>query len=229
MASSAFPLIVFGASAGGVEALRTIFAGLPEDLRAALFVVLHLRPFAKSRLPEILSHAGTLPAHNVHDSEPIKPGQVYVAPPNCQMVIEGGNCVARTAPKENHFCPAINPLFRTAAQSYGPRVIGVILSGLLNDGTAGLSEIKRRGGLAVVQSPEDAQHPQMSLSAIEHVAIDYTVPANGIAKLLGSLCKYGTAGLAQDKRSSVDPVAPSRRSQKQPSRSIDPRRTSRIR
>jgi two-component system chemotaxis response regulator CheB len=188
-----FPIIVIGASAGGVEALSTLVRHLPGDLPAAVMVVLHVGPFSPSRLPQILNSAGPLPAHHVMAAECIEPGKIYVAPPNRHLVVEDGTSDVIAAPKENRTRPAINPLFRTAAAVYGPRVIGVILTGVLDDGTAGLWEIKRRGGIAIVQSPDDALHPQMPQSAIANVDVDYTVPVKEIAAVITSLCKYETA------------------------------------
>jgi two-component system chemotaxis response regulator CheB len=112
-----------------------------------------------------------------------------VAPPNRHLVVEDGSSNVIASPKENRTRPAINPLFRTAAAAYGPRVIGVILTGVLDDGTAGLWEIKRRGGIAIVQSPDEALHPQMPQSAIANVDVDYTAPLDEIADLITSLCK----------------------------------------
>jgi two-component system chemotaxis response regulator CheB len=184
-----FAVVVIGASAGGVEALSELFRQLPGDLPAAFLVVLHIGPFSPSRLPEILNNAGQLPAHHVTMAERIEPGKVYVAPPNRHLVVEDGSSNVIAAPKENRTRPAINPLFRTAAAAYGPRVIGVILTGVLDDGTAGLWEIKRRGGIAIVQSPAEALHPQMPQSAIANVDVDYTASLEEIADLITSLCK----------------------------------------
>lgn len=182
-------IIVIGASAGGVEALRALFHDLPPDLHAAILVVLHVNPFSTSHLPDILNTAGRLRAHHPAGDEKIECGSVYIAPPNRHMVVEDSTVELTTAPKENRTRPAINPLFRSAAQAYGPRVIGVVLTGSLDDGSAGLWEIKKRGGIAVVQSPEDAIHPQMPQEAINNVAVDYQVPLAKMADLLTSLCK----------------------------------------
>ena len=186
-------VIVIGTSAGGVQALKTLFRDLPGDLPAAILIVLHVNPMSASHLPEILNSVGPLRAHHVEGPEPIEAGRVYVAPPNRHLVLEDGSAVVNTAPKENRTRPAINPLFRSAAQVYGPRVIGVVLSGALDDGTAGLWEVKQRGGVAIVQSPEDAVHPQMPCSAIANVDVDYTVPVGEMAELITSLCKCETA------------------------------------
>lgn len=187
-----FSIIVIGASAGGLSALKKVFARLPRELSAAVFVVMHLSAFHKSLLPEILTAAGALTAHHVTVPEKIRRGEVYVAPPNCHLIIEDGLVVTTTGPKESRHRPAINPLFRSAAQAYGSRAVGVILSGTLDDGSAGLWQIKRHGGKAVVQSPKDADFPQMPLSAIAHVEVDYVVPIERMADLLASLSQCET-------------------------------------
>jgi two-component system, chemotaxis family, protein-glutamate methylesterase/glutaminase len=180
-------IIVIGASAGGVPALRTLFQGVKVDLAASLFVVLHIPAQRVSLLPDVLQTQTPLPVESAVDGETIEPGRVYVAPPDRHLIIEPGHLHLSAAPKENRARPAINPLFRSAALAYGPRVIGIILSGTLDDGTAGLWEIKRRGGVAIVQVPEDAEHGQMPSSAIANVEVDYSVPVAEIGALLSSL------------------------------------------
>src|SRR5207253_2638272 len=142
-------------SAGGVEALKELVQGLSPDIHASFFIVLHFPPFRKSHLPNILSNVGVFPATHPHNGESILPGRIYIAPPDRHLLITDSRIELSHGPKENYARPAVDPLFRTAAQTYGSRVIGVILTGLLDDGTAGLVEIKRRGGIAVVQDPED--------------------------------------------------------------------------
>jgi two-component system chemotaxis response regulator CheB len=180
-------IIVIGTSMGGIAALKALVSGLPRDLRAAIFIVLHISQESPGVLPAILSRAGPLPASNATDHEPIEPGRIYVAPPNHHLLVERGRVRVTSGPKENRFRPAIDPLFRSAAQAYGPRVIGVILTGLLDDGTAGLWAIKQRGGAAVVQDPRDALAPAMPRSALSHVEVDYCLPLKEIAALLGHL------------------------------------------
>jgi two-component system chemotaxis response regulator CheB len=131
-------IIVIGASVGGIEALRAIAGGLPKDLPAAVFVVLHTSPEAPGILADILDRAGALPASFAADGERLLPGRIYVAPPDKHLVVEPNRVRLTRGPKENRFRPAVDPLFRSAAQVYGPRVIGVILTGYLDDGTAGL-------------------------------------------------------------------------------------------
>ena len=180
-------IVVVGASAGGVEALVGLAASLPADLPAAVFVVLHVPPASSSALPNILSRSGPLPAGHVRDGEPIEQGRIYVAPPDHHVLIRTGHVHLARGPRENGHRPAVDPLFRSAAREYATRVIGVILSGALDDGTAGLVGIKARGGLAVVQDPADALYPGMPGSAIEHVEVDHVLPAAAIGGLLARL------------------------------------------
>lgn len=180
-------IVVIGASAGGIEALRTLAAGLPKDFPASVFVVLHTSPHAPGLLGDILNRAGTLPAANAVDGERIQPGRIYVAPPDFHLLVEPGVVRVTRGPKENRFRPAVDPLFRSAAQVYGPRVVGVILTGGLDDGTSGLWAIKQLGGTAIVQDPHDALIPSMPLSAMNQVKVDYCLPATEIAPLLARL------------------------------------------
>jgi two-component system chemotaxis response regulator CheB len=165
-------IIVLGASSGGVETLTTVVSGLPQDLNAALFVVLHMPARGESLLPQILSRAGKLPAEHARDNEPVQKGRIYVAPPDFQLLLQDRVARLVRGPKENNHRPAIDPTFRTAARVYGARVVGVVLSGALDDGTAGLAAVKRRGGIAVVQDPKDALFPDMPRSAMEAIDID---------------------------------------------------------
>ena len=187
MTESPLPsIIVIGASAGGIEALRALVAGLPADLPAAIFVVLHIGNHP-SILPQILTRSGPIPAVHPQSGEPIASGKIYVAPPDRHLLIEPGRICVSQGPKENRSRPAVNPLFRSAATAYGSRVTGVILTGALDDGTAGLAEIKRRGGIAVVQDPKTAHCPSMPGSAVAHVDVDHIVPLSEIPGLLSTL------------------------------------------
>jgi two-component system, chemotaxis family, protein-glutamate methylesterase/glutaminase len=182
-------VIVIGASAGGVEALRKIAAGLPEEFGSTVFVVLHLPPGGTSVLPAILARAGELSASHPVDGEEIKTGHIYVAPPDNHMLIEDGVVRLARGPRENGHRPAIDPLFRSAARSHGSGVIGVILSGVLDDGTAGLAAVKAAGGRTVVQDPEDALYSAMPESAIAYVGPEHVVKAKDIAPLLSELAE----------------------------------------
>jgi two-component system chemotaxis response regulator CheB len=183
------PIIVIGASAGGVEALTRLVAALPPDFPAAILVVLHVPPHGDTALPQILSRRGPLPARHAEDGEPIRPGTIYVAPPNRHLLVRDGAIRLSLGPTENGHRPGIDPLFRTAARAYGPRVVGVVLSGMLDDGSAGLVTIKQRGGVAVVQQPEDALFPGMPRSALELVEVDHCLPVAEMAPLLARLAQ----------------------------------------
>ncbi len=193
-------IIVIGASGGGVEALQVVAAGLPEDLQAAVFVVLHIGKGidGKSVLPEILMRAGPLPAKHPADGEQIRQGHIYIAPPDYHMLVRCEHAHLVLGPKENRARPAINPLFRSAAATYGARVTGVILTGSLDDGVAGLAEIKRRGGVAIVQDPATALFPSMPRCALEHVGPDHVVPLEQIAPLISKLAATERAAAAKE-------------------------------
>ncbi|MDB5326305.1 MAG: chemotaxis protein CheB [Phycisphaerales bacterium] len=179
--------IVIGASAGGVEALREVVAQLPKDLSAPVFVVLHIPPFVASSLPRILSRSGPLNAIHPKDGTVIKPGTIYVAPPDHHLLIEGPHIAVKRGPKENRFRPSIDALFRSAAYTYGPRAIGVVLSGVLDDGTSGLWSVERLGGISVIQDPSEARFEDMPRYALEYVNVKYTLPSTQIGSLLGRL------------------------------------------
>lgn len=198
-------IIVVGASMGGVEALSALVAQLPGDLPAAVLVVLHLATQQKSVLPQILSRQGPLPAHHPEDGEPLKPGHIYVAPSDRHLVVEPGKVRMVKGPKENGHRPAVDTLFRSAARAYGPRVVGVVLTGALDDGTAGLLAVKKQGGVTVVQDPTDAFCPDMPRSALEYVAVDHCVRLRELGALLERLVALPV------KLRSAKPSPPSRR------------------
>jgi len=177
-------LIVIGASAGGVEALSELVRELPAELPAAILIVIHIPVHGKSMMPMILNRAGSLLAVHPQDGQPIQPGQIYVAPTNHHLLVKHNTIHLTLGPKENGHRPAIDPLFRTAARYYGPRVVGVILSGTLDDGTAGLLAVKQRGGVAIVQDPQEALYDAMPRSAIANVAVDHILTVGGIAARL---------------------------------------------
>lgn len=178
---------MIGASAGGVDALVKVVGALPPELPAAVFVVLHVAPTHSSVLPDILARSGALPVTAARDGEHFERGHVYVAPPDVHLLIAGGHIRLTHGPRENGHRPAVDPLFRSAARAYGNRTIGVILSGTLDDGTAGLRFLKRRGGAAVVQHPDDAAYSGMPESAIGNVAVDRVVPAAEVAAAICAL------------------------------------------
>jgi two-component system chemotaxis response regulator CheB len=167
-------------------------------LPAALFVVLHVRPDVPSQLPAILNRLGALPAAHAVDGERIRRGRIYVAPPGMQTYLEHGRIGVRRGPPENLHRPSIDALFRTAAHHFGPRVVGIVLSGSMDDGAAGLHAIKRGGGVAVVQDPADAAFPAMPENAIEAAPPDYCVPAGDVAALLTHLVADGSASTLRD-------------------------------
>ncbi|MFD2572096.1 chemotaxis protein CheB [Spirosoma soli] len=180
-------IIVIGASAGGVTALKQVLSALPAGFTTPIFVVQHVAPYTTSLLPQVLNHAGRLKAVHPKDNEVIQPGYVYVAPPDHHLLIEDHHVIVKKGPKENRFRPSIDALFRSAAYTFGTRVIGVVLTGLLNDGTSGMWSVKRMGGLCVVQAPEDAMYASMPESVMEFVEVDYVVPLTEIASLLCKL------------------------------------------
>src|SRR5687767_903269 len=180
-------IVVVGASAGGIEALRVLIGALPADFSASLFIVVHTSPGAPSMLADILARSGRLPAITPDDGERIQAGTIYVAPPDRHLLVEPNRVRVTRGPKENRFRPAIDPLFRSAAQTYGPGVAGVILTGYLDDGTAGLWTVKQLGGTAIVQDPADALVPFMPLNAVTHVQVDYCLPVDEIAPVLARL------------------------------------------
>ena len=169
-------IIVVGASAGGVEALAEFASRLPAGLPVAVFIVLHMPAYGHSILPDILNRRGPLPASHPKDGEPVRPGRIYVAPPDHHLLVREGHILLTRGPAENNHRPAVDALFRAAARAYGSRVVGVILTGTLDDGTAGLQAIKMRGGLALVQDPNKAMFAGMPRSALENVAVDAVQP-----------------------------------------------------
>jgi len=182
-------VIVLGASAGGVEPLRMIARDLDDDLPAAVFVVLHVSAGQPSALPEILDRAGPLPASVPTDGQPFERGRIYVAPPDLHLMLEPDAVRVVHGPKENRHRPSVDVLFRSAARAYGPRVIGGVLSGSLDDGTAGLVAVKIRGGVAIVQDPAEAFSAEMPKNAMRYIEVDHVAPARSIGKLLSGLTR----------------------------------------
>lgn len=180
-------IVVIGASAGGLEAFEKLVSQLPPDFPAAIFIVWHISPNHPSLLPQILGRVASLAVTHAVDQEPIKQGHVYIAPPDHHLLVERGVVRLSHGPKENRFRPAIDVLFRSAALAYGRRVIGIVLSGSLGDGAAGLYAIKERGGIAIVQDPSDARHPSMPRAAMKATPIDYCLPIAQMSDLLMQL------------------------------------------
>ena len=182
-------VVTIGGSSGGVEALARLVSTLPADLPAAVLVVVHFPEGAPSALPRILSRSGPLEAVHPGDGDLVEKGRIYVAPPGLHLLVEDRRVRLARGPKENGHRPALDPLFRTAALEYGPRAVGVVLTGSLDDGTAGLAAIKARGGVAVVQDPEDALFRSMPESALRDVEVDYCLPVGEMATLLDWLAR----------------------------------------
>lgn len=180
-------IVVVGASAGGLAPLRDLAWGLPADFAGSVFVVLHLSPEVDTYLAQILARAGPLPAVEVVDDLPIEPGRIYVASRDRHLVVEPGRVRSVIGPRENRHRPSIDVLFRSAAAAYGDRVIGVVLSGALSDGTAGLHAVKTAGGVTVVQDPEEAEQPWMPASAMRGAPIDHCTQVEKIPALLVAL------------------------------------------
>jgi two-component system chemotaxis response regulator CheB len=185
-------LVVIGASQGGVEAVLRIVEALDADVPAIWCVVLHIDSH-DSILPSLLTARGRLPAAHAEHGERLRAGRIYMAPPDRHLTVEDGLSILSRGPRENWTRPAVDPLFRTAASSWGARVVGVILTGHLDDGSAGLREVKRRGGLAVVQDPADAVAPGMPTSALRAVAADHRVPLAEMPALLCRLARHVAA------------------------------------
>ncbi len=177
-------IIVVGGSTGALEALLRIVAALPEDFSASLFIAVHTSTGSPGLVDRILSRAGPLPARYASDGEPIRPGQIYIAPPDRHLLLKSDYVRVTRGPREHRFRPAVDPLFRTAAVAHRRRVIGVVLSGGQDDGAVGLAVIKTHGGIAVVQSPEDALAPGMPQAAIRHVKVDHVLGVDSLAPML---------------------------------------------
>jgi two-component system, chemotaxis family, protein-glutamate methylesterase/glutaminase len=182
-------VIVVGASMGGVEAIRQLLQGLPGDLPAALFVVQHTADHGPGLLAQVLGKSSRLPVVTAAEGQRFDRGRVYVAPPDLHLIVGHDHVHVRRGPRENASRPAIDPLFRSAAASCTTRVIGVVLTGTLNDGTSGLQAIKRCGGLAVVQDPRDAAYGEMPRSAVRQVAVDHVLPLHEIPAILAALSR----------------------------------------
>lgn len=180
-------IVVIGASAGGLDVIKHVLRDLPADLPASIFIVTHIG--ATSHLAAILEQASPMPVVPARGGLTIERGRVYVAVPGVHLLLHDAHILLRRGPRENLSRPAIDPLFRTAACTFGGRVIGVVLSGALNDGSAGLRAIAQCGGITVVQEPAEATFPEMPLSAIRHVGVDHIVSMRGMGALLNRLVR----------------------------------------
>lgn len=196
--------VVIGASAGGLHALQKVVAQLPEDLNASVLVVLHTHPSSPGLLARALGSCGDIPVSYATEGEPILKGRVYLAPADRHLLVEEGDRMGVfRGPKENRHRPAVDPLFRSAAVRHGSRVIAVVLTGYLNDGTLGARAVKECGGRVIVQDPATAEVPEMPESVMGHVKVDYCLPLEEIAPLIVRLIAEADAG-------ERPPVAPSK-------------------
>jgi len=180
-------IIVLGGSAGSVEAIQEVVGTFPARMRAAVFIVVHLSPRGTSYLPMILGRAASLPVQEAVDAVAIEPSRIYTAPSDRHLLIGQEHVHLTRGPKEGLHRPSINATFRSAAAVYGPRVIGIVLSGLLDDGAAGLWEIARNGGVTIVQDAEEAAFPSMPLNALQDADIDYKLKAAEIGIMVGRI------------------------------------------
>ena len=186
--STSFKAVVVGVSSGGLEALKILVPGLRPDLAAPVIIVQHMSPLADSYLPVRLDEISALTVKEAEDKEPLRPGVVYVAPPDYHLLAEAdGSLSLSVDPKVNFSRPSVDVLFESASDAFGPALVGVILTGANQDGARGLARIKRRGGLAVVQSPESAQAPTMPEAALETTCVDHVLPLADIAPFLNNL------------------------------------------
>ena len=183
----AVPVVAMGASAGGVTALTQLVASLPADLPAAVMVVLHITATGPSLLPEILTRAGDLPARHATDGDAIEACRIYVAPPDQHLLVDGATVRVTRSPRENGVRPSVDLLFRSVARGRGSRSVAVVLSGMLDDGTAGLAAVGERGGRTIVQDPDDAIFPSMPENAKRYAAPEFVVPVSEMGALIASL------------------------------------------
>jgi two-component system chemotaxis response regulator CheB len=183
-------IIVIGTSAGGLDALDNLIGQLPSDLPASIFIVQHMAPDNTGEaLIHRLGRYRTFACQLAKKGESFKRGRIYIAPPDNHLLVKKNKLLVTKGARENRYRPGIDPLFRSAAVTHGPRVIGVVLTGMLDDGTAGLIAIKRCGGITVVQDPKDADYPSMPQSALNNLNVDHCVPIAEMGRLLETLCR----------------------------------------
>ena len=178
-------VVVVGASAGGMGALTALVAQLPADFPAPVFIVNHMGAEVTGKpMVEALDRVGSMSCSHARDDEPFECGRVYLAPSDQHLLVVKDKMLVTKGARENRYRPAIDPLFRSAAVAYGKGVIGIMLTGYLDDGTSGMMAIKRCGGICIAQDPDDAAHPDMPQSVIRHVGVDYCVPISEMGALL---------------------------------------------
>jgi two-component system chemotaxis response regulator CheB len=180
--------VVIGASAGGIEALLLLLPALPAGLRAPVFIVQHLPRDRASLLVEIFAPRCAVPLQEAQDKQPVEAGNVYFAPPDYHLLLDAGPRLALSVDAPVHYSrPAIDVLFQSAADLYGPRLLGLVLTGGNQDGAEGLASVRAAGGLAAVQDPADAQMPLMPECALATGPADFVLPLRQLASLLGTL------------------------------------------
>ncbi len=182
-------MIVIGGSAGSFEALKQIVRELPPAFQASVFVVVHLSPRNRSYLPDLLQQSTSLLVTQAAEGAPIRNGAIYVTPPDRHLIISRDHVHLSRGPKEGLQRPSINVAFRSAATAYGNRVIAVLLSGMLDDGAAGMWEIGRRGGINIVQDPAEAAFPSMPLNALQDAMVHHTLSVSEIGEVLARLVR----------------------------------------
>ena len=207
-------VFVIGGSAGSIEAMRELLSLLPRDFPAPILVVIHTPTDAPGMMASVLQRDSRMPVLNASNDAPLLPAHVYVAPPNYHLLLKRGRMRLTNGPTENRYRPAVDPLFRSAAQTYGPDAVGIILSGYLDDGSLGLYRIKQAGGIAIVQDPEDALAPDMPRNASERVHPDFSVPIRELAPLMVRLAEQSKAApkvaeMTHNPKSTDDPGTPS--------------------
>lgn len=213
-------MVVIGGSAGSLEALKRIVGGLPSEFPGSIFVVVHVSPDSPGMLAKLLSNIGPLPATSPADGEFIQRSHIYVARPDHHLTIEDGKLCVQRGPRENRHRPAIDPLFRTAARVFGPRVVGIVLSGLQDDGSAGLYAIKERGGVAIVQEPDDAVWKDMPMRAKAYAHPQYVLASRDIAPALVKLANAQESELAMAKKNAVSKKSNGRGNKRKPSEGL---------